>query len=229
MQLLTPYACMRVCVCVCTLNRNCSSTYLVRRAACVGAELYTDRRPPCRRGRPLACLMKRTRAPLNAHHHSTHLPLRPRPKLYTTASVNDPPTASPRAYSADQDIALAVPALTGLLAGASDVDGDTLIVTGVTSPTAQGGAVTFAADGSFVYVPKTAYIGSDDFTFTISDNKGGSVSASASITVGEFMNYSRANDGHRQPVSPACACVLATCNPLSDIHTNAHNQNRQSL
>ncbi len=103
----------------------------------------------------------------------------------STAPVNRAPTASPRAYPATEDIALAVATSTGLLVGASDPDGDTLTVTGVTSPTAKGAVVTFTASGSFVYTPVLNFNGIDTFTFTIGDGQGGSATAQATITVGE--------------------------------------------
>jgi len=104
--------------------------------------------------------------------------------LPPAVAVNDVPTASDQAYSATEDTALVVGAGTGLLSGAADVEGDTLTVTSVTSPTVQGGTVTSAANGSFVYTPPAEYSGSDSFDFTLGDGNNGAASARASITVG---------------------------------------------
>jgi len=116
--------------------------------------------------------------PLTPH---ASLPSKPQ----STALVNDSPTVSDRAYSATEDTALVVGADTGLRSGAADGEGDTLTVTSVTSPTVQGGTVTSAANGSFVYTPVLNFHGNDTFNFTIADGNGGSAVAQARITVGE--------------------------------------------
>jgi len=105
--------------------------------------------------------------------------------LPPAVAVNDLPTASDQAYSGTEDTALVIAADTGLLSGAADVEGDTLTVTSVTSPTVQGGTVTSAANGSFVYTPVLNFHGNDTFNFTIADGNGGSAVAQARITVGE--------------------------------------------
>ena len=56
----------------------------------------------------------------------------------------------------------------GLLANDGDGDGDTLTVTGV-SATAAGGAVTFAANGTFTYAPPANWTGTDSFEYRVTD------------------------------------------------------------
>lgn len=67
------------------------------------------------------------------------------------------------------------------LAGASDLDGDTLTITGVSLPS-HGFALNIG--GSNVkYQPNGGYTGLDSFTITISDGKGGEATRTVYVTV----------------------------------------------
>ena len=80
--------------------------------------------------------------------------------------VNDPPVAGPDAYAITTGQILTTTAATGVLANDSDVDGDTLTVTGDDSL-----LVTINPDGSFTYrslLPTTEVV-----NYTISDGNGG--------------------------------------------------------
>ena len=69
-----------------------------------------------------------------------------------------------------------------VLANDSDVDGDTLTVTSVTAP-ANG---TSSNSGNAVlYTPRTGFFGTDIFSYTISDGKGGSATATVTVTVAD--------------------------------------------
>ncbi len=69
-----------------------------------------------------------------------------------------------------------------LTANDTDADNDALTVTSVTSPSANGGSVTF--DGMNVtYTPAANFSGADTFTYTISDGKGGTDSATVTVNV----------------------------------------------
>ena len=67
-----------------------------------------------------------------------------------------------------------------VLANDYDPDGDTLTITAVTQP-ASG--VSSHDDAYAYYTPQIGYIGSDFFTYTITDGHGGNASASVFITV----------------------------------------------
>jgi VCBS repeat-containing protein len=95
--------------------------------------------------------------------------------------VNDPPAAGDDVYATDEDVPLGVPAVTGLLLGDSDIDGDALTVTGFTQP--LNGTVVVLADGSFTYNPNPDYNGTDTFTYTISDGNGGSATGTVTVAV----------------------------------------------
>jgi hypothetical protein len=89
------------------------------------------------------------------------------------------PTTADDAYAATTDVALTVPAATGVLANDSGTD---LAVTTTTPP--SHGSLTVEADGSFVYTPDPGYVGSDSFTYAARDRFGrDTTTATASIEV----------------------------------------------
>ncbi len=86
-------------------------------------------------------------------------------------AVNDTPSAIFQNASAT-DI--------NVLSGDIDLNGDTLTVTAISQPTYG----TATLNGGVVsYTPDTNYIGSDSFTYTISDGNGGSDTATVSLTI----------------------------------------------
>ena len=64
---------------------------------------------------------------------------------------------------------------------ASDVDGDALSYVKGSNPT--NGTVTVDAQGNWTYTPNKDYSGSDSFTITVSDGKGGTATATVDIGV----------------------------------------------
>jgi VCBS repeat-containing protein len=89
----------------------------------------------------------------------------------TVNAVDDAPIANADAYVTDEDVDLSVGA-PGLLDNDVDIDADGLTVntTPVVDPT--DGAVTLAADGSFLYEPDPGFAGVDTFTYEITDGIG---------------------------------------------------------
>ncbi len=96
------------------------------------------------------------------------------------ANVNDTPVARNDAYVAVSGAPLSVPA-PGVLANDGDVDGDNLTVALAQTP--QKGNVNLAADGSFTYTPSASSTGSDQFSYRVSDGKGGVATGQVSITI----------------------------------------------
>src|SRR5205814_824536 len=80
--------------------------------------------------------------------------------------TNVAPTISGGSYNTGHNDTLAVDA-PGVLAGASDADGDELTAIVVSGP--AHGTLTVGANGSFVYVPDRTYAGLDSFTFKAND------------------------------------------------------------
>ncbi len=85
----------------------------------------------------------------------------------TIGVANRAPTALGIVETVVHDHALAVPALSGVLAAASDPDGDPVTAVLFAGPTY--GTVALQADGSFDYAPDAGYAGDDAFEAMISD------------------------------------------------------------
>lgn len=64
----------------------------------------------------------------------------------------------------------------------SDLDGDTLTVTGITQG-ANGSVVIDAVTGNPIYTPNAGFTGTDLFTYTLSDGQGGTSTATVTVTV----------------------------------------------
>lgn len=118
--------------------------------------------------------------------------------VYRSVSETTTVTEGPRRYlnrtPVARDDALAVEADSAarpvaVLANDSDPDGDTLAIASVTPP-AHG--VASVSGTQVLYTPARGYTGPDAFTYTIADGKGGTATATVSVTV------SRAN---RAPVA----------------------------
>jgi hypothetical protein len=84
----------------------------------------------------------------------------------TVTPVNDAPTAGDDALVTDQDVALVISAA-DLLGNDSDIDGDSLSVTGFSDP--ANGAITDNGDGTWTYTPDAGFFGTDTFDYTVSD------------------------------------------------------------
>lgn len=69
-----------------------------------------------------------------------------------------------------------------VLANDTDANNDTLTITAYDQTSTQGGSVNLV-DGKLSYLPKAGFIGADSFTYTIADGRGGTASATVSITV----------------------------------------------
>ncbi|MEX0781289.1 MAG: Ig-like domain-containing protein [Dehalococcoidia bacterium] len=103
----------------------------------------------------------------------------------TVDPVNDPPVAATQNYNAQSNMAIAIPAGTGLLTGATDADsgdsGFTLVLTvglinggATTVPIAIAGVGTITAldtaTGAFTFDPEPGVTGPVSFTYTVCDN-----------------------------------------------------------
>lgn len=90
-----------------------------------------------------------------------------------------PPVAGDDSLSASEDTPLVIAAAT-LLANDTDPDGDTLSVTAVGNP--SHGTVALA-NGQITFTPDADYDGAASFTYTVSDGKGGTDTASVQVSV----------------------------------------------
>ncbi|MDU0341107.1 Ig-like domain-containing protein, partial [Bosea rubneri] len=72
-----------------------------------------------------------------------------------------------------------------LLANDSDADGDTLVIQSVVA--GIGGSVVLDAEGRIVFTPADGFSGEASFAYTVSDGKGGTASATVSVTVAPYV------------------------------------------
>jgi len=100
----------------------------------------------------------------------------------TVTSVNDAPTAANDSAALNEDGSVSI----AVLANDSDVDNASGPANAGLSVTAVGpaanGLVTFTATG-VTYTPNANFFGTDSFTYTISDGRGGTATATVNLTV----------------------------------------------
>jgi lysophospholipase L1-like esterase len=97
----------------------------------------------------------------------------------TVSAVNDAPYAGSDQFTTRGGMAITI-LPSSLLANDHDIEGDTLSVSGVGSPT-QG---TLTRSGvNYVYTPRAGYVGDDTFSYTVSDGKGGSASGIVRVVI----------------------------------------------
>jgi hypothetical protein len=89
------------------------------------------------------------------------------------------PTAADHTYRVTTGTPLIVPTSLGLLTGATNPGGSTLIASVVSSP--GHGTLLVRPDGSFVYAPQSGFAGTDTFTYKVS--KGALSSSPATVTL----------------------------------------------
>ncbi len=87
--------------------------------------------------------------------------------VVTVSPVADTPIAVDDVVTVTEDTPFS--STISLIANDTDGDGDLLTAVAGTFATAQGGSVTIAADGSYIYTPATNFNGTDSFTYTVSD------------------------------------------------------------
>ncbi len=106
----------------------------------------------------------------------------------TVTPVNDPPVANADSAVLDEDTLAKI----AVLANDIDPDGDALTVTAVTQG-AHGGEVTINPDQTVSYRPAPNYNGPDSFSYTISDNHGGTAVGTVMVTVNPVNDAPVAN------------------------------------
>ncbi|MFH1964459.1 MAG: Ig-like domain-containing protein [Acidobacteriota bacterium] len=95
----------------------------------------------------------------------------------TVEPVNDSPVAVDDSFTTIKGTSMSL----RLLVNDTDPEGDSLILTILTQP--ANGSVTVQADGSVLYAPLPEFIGSDYFTYSVTDSGGEHDSASVFVTV----------------------------------------------
>ncbi|QRD53658.1 tandem-95 repeat protein (plasmid) [Pseudosulfitobacter pseudonitzschiae] len=77
----------------------------------------------------------------------------------------------------------------------SDADGDTLTHSVEAGDGASNGTVVMNADGTYTYTPNADFNGTDSFTYTVKDGKGGVDTATVNVTVTAVNDAPVAQDG----------------------------------
>ncbi len=113
-----------------------------------------------------------------------------------TVTPNHPPVAVDDAASTLVNTALLIAPAT-LLANDSDPDGDTLSVTAVSS--GDHGTVVIVGSGTdkgkIRFTPQSGYVGSDSFSYTVSDGKSGTATGTVTVTISATMTVPGAPTG----------------------------------
>ena len=97
--------------------------------------------------------------------------------VFITVGANKPPVARSDSATTAEDVGVSIP----VLANDDDLDADTLTITGVISAPTHGAATCSASGCSYIGAPN--FSGADSFTYGVSDGRGGSASATVSVTV----------------------------------------------
>ena len=97
----------------------------------------------------------------------------------TVTPVNDNPDAINDSLTTSAGTAKDV----NVLANDFDIDGDSPLIVTTASPTAAHGTVSCTAAGACTYTPNPGYVGSDSFTYTISDGHSGTDTGLVNVTV----------------------------------------------
>jgi hypothetical protein len=105
----------------------------------------------------------------------------------TVMAANDVPNAKDDRINTKEDTAISV---IDVLTNDTDEDGDSLEVIDVTQ--GQNGTVAINTDNTLSYTPKADFSGSDSFTYTVSDGKGGKNKATVHVRVNEVNDAPKA-------------------------------------
>ena len=95
----------------------------------------------------------------------------------TVKAVNDAPKANKDYYTTTQDVI----ALIDVLVNDTDVDGDTLTISGLLGLPNHG--TISIVDGKIQYTPNEGYTGTDTFTYRCRDDQGSSDTAVVTVSV----------------------------------------------
>ncbi len=108
---------------------------------------------------------------------------RDQPLSVSINDINETPTAVSHSYDATQNAQMVVDA-PGLLDGAKDPEGVRPLAILVSNSGPKHGALSLLADGSFVYQANENYVGSDQFSYQVSDGNSSSAAIRVTIKVG---------------------------------------------
>ncbi len=134
----------------------------------------------------------------------------------TVNPVNDPPVAVGDSASTNEDTMLELSVST-LLANDTDIDGGALSVTSVQG--ASHGTVSLVS-GMVQFVPALNYNGAASFTYTISDGRGGSSTATVSVAILPVNDAPTANADTASTAEDAAVIINVLAND-TDVENDA--------
>jgi VCBS repeat-containing protein len=159
----------------------------------------------------------------------------------TISEVNDPPVANADTNSTNEDVAVGGNVLSNDT-DADNADGiagneDILVVSAVNGSTAavgtaaatSHGTVTVNANGSYTYTPAANFFGTDNFTYTVSDGRGGSDTATVTITVNEINDPPVANADANSTAEDVSASGNVLTNDADPDNTDGITGNEDTL
>jgi hypothetical protein len=148
-------------------------------------------------------------------------------------SENRNPIAVNDTYTTPLNIALT----TGnVLLNDSDADNDTLVISSWDTFSQEGGRVTNNLNGTFEYLPPSGFSGEDSFSYTISDGRDGSDTATVSVSVaqntGPLAVDDRIQTNQNSPLNISDLLANDTSpsgSPLSIVGADIRSQNGGSV
>jgi hypothetical protein len=141
--------------------------------------------------------------------------------LTVTASSNNPPVAtSDSGFSTVQNTVLSI-AASALLSNDTDLDGDTLTITGANGGV-HGTASFNAQTNTVTFAPATSYTGPASFVYSVTDGKGGVASGTVSLNVTAPANNAPVanNDGGFSTVQNNALTIQAASLLANDTDTD---------
>ncbi|MCG3159248.1 MAG: hypothetical protein JMDDDDMK_00234 [Acidobacteria bacterium] len=139
-----------------------------------------------------------------------------------TINANSAPDAVNDVATTTEDTAVIISALDN----DTDVDGDTLTVTGITQP--ANGSATLNANGTVTYTPSANFNSSDSFGYVVSDGNGGSSSATVTVTVAAVNDAPSFTKGANQNVLEDAGAQTVS-NWAANISAGAANEAGQTV
>ena len=105
-------------------------------------------------------------------------------------------------------------ATVAVLANDTDVDGDAIRVATVRVP--SHGATAINPDGTIAYTPARNYSGTDRFTYTLTDSRGGSATGTVNVTVTAVNDVPVAADDAVTVAQDTSAAIVVLANDRDD-------------
>lgn len=132
----------------------------------------------------------------------------PDPNTTLSGTLHTAPVAFNDAYTSLGNVGISVPTGSGVLA--NDIDPDNVVSLAVASfsPTsANGGAVSVTANGSFTYTPAPGFRGTDSFSYSLTDNDPLTPNSTGQVTIQVgpviwFVNNTAAGPGSGTLAAP---------------------------